>query len=440
MPQRFPITLLFMLIGGLTACAETTSALDRWREHFSSLQNTPPEIAHRLPTLNSPVRDEILDTATAGTLRTLLPVMDAFAMRPDDVLAFPPIHGPETPFPDHAPLNQVARLRMALIKLAWNDGQTDRALALAKQNLDLASAMLEAQQGIIPVIASVGTWQTALDGVYWLSRQPGLTPAQAALLQARLANDDSLAARALTRAFEGEYTFIQKVVIERLPVTNDPELLLSSIGSLGMAPPSAPPEGEPRLPVAEQPPLDATATLALSRARAHDYTQAFAAKPLRHPGQIWNEQHLPAHRRLAQELGAFLSYAVEDLLATPERIAAANAVLATVDNPVGKLYVLIATPHWNSVSETVYRRQAQSNALQVLLAWRRLGRAADIATLRDAGLLDSTPADPFSDGPLLIDPQHARVWSVGPDGVDQGGEGDGENLGRPDDLAWPSVL
>lgn len=411
------------------------NVLEQWRPLLDELQAiaTPAEPP-------SAIRNENLYTESLDALRATEPLINRLVLQPKDVLRLPPIHGPETPFPDHAPLAQVARLRMALIKLAWNEGEPDKALRLAMQNLDLARAMLETQEGIIPVIASVGVWQTALDGVYWLSRQTALTPEQAAALQARLAEDNRLAARALTRAFEGEYTFVQKVVVKRLPVTNDPELVLDSIGSLGMAPPSAPPEGEPRLPVGERPPLDSEATLALSQARTFDYTRALAAEPLRHPRHVWSGQHLPAQRRIADELGAFLAYAVEDLPPTPERIAAAADILASVENPAGKLYVFIATPHWDAVSETVFRRQTQGNALQVLLAWRRLGRAAGISALREAGLLAADPADPFADGALRVDPQRARVWSVGPDGVDQGGEGDGENLGRPDDLAWPAVF
>ncbi len=413
---------------------EANSVPEQWRPLFGELQEIP---APAEPP--SPIRNENLDTETLDALRTGAPLIDRFVLLTEDIFRLQPIHGPETPFPDHAPLAQIARLRMALIKLAWNDGDPDKALRLARQNLDLARAMLKAQEGIIPVIASVGVWQTALDGAYWLSRQPTLTPEQAAALQTRLAEDNHLAARALTRAFEGEYTFVQKVVVDRLPITNDPELVLDSIGSLGMAPPSAPPEGHPRLPVGERPPLDPEATLALSKARAFDYTEALTAEPLRHPRHIWSEQHHPAQRQLADELGAFLVYATADLPPTPEQIAAASDVLASVENPAGKLYVLIATPHWDAVSETVFRRQAQSNALQVLLAWRRLGRTADIATLLETGLLAAAPADPFGDGALRVDPERARVWSVGPDGVDQGGQGDGENLGRPDDLAWPAV-
>src|SRR5690606_41536866 len=66
--------------------------------------------------------------------------------------------------------------------------------------------------------------------------------------------------------------------------------------------------------------------------------------------------------QLAGELGAFLHYAVTDEPPTAESIAAAAEVLARVDNAAGKLYLLIATPYWNAVSETLYRRQAQSNA------------------------------------------------------------------------------
>jgi hypothetical protein len=57
-----------------------------------------------------------------------------------------------------------------------------------------------------------------------------------------------------------------------------------------------------------------------------------------------------------------------------------------------------------------------------------------------AGLLPSAPADPFSATHLYFDMEPARIWSVGQNGTNEGGFGDGENLGRPDDLSWPSTM
>lgn len=419
-----------------------TNALERWRTRFESLDAIDPALSHRLTDLGSPIGHETLDTDVTERLRELAPLIDTFTLRAGEVLLFPPIHGPETPFPDHAPLAQIARLRCALIKLAWLDGDAARARELARENLALARAVLTAQEGIIPVITASALWQTALDGVYWLARRPGLATADAAALQGLLATDHDLAARALARAFQGEYDFVQKVVIERLPQTHDPELILSAIGSLGMAPPVAPDPGELRLPITDRPPLDVAATLAGSVAEVRHYLDAFATRPSHHPRSVHPDLLAPARAQLAGELGAFLHYAVTEEPPTAESIAAAAEVLARVDNAAGKLYLLIATPYWNAVSETVYRRQAQSNALQGLLAWRQHGRPAGWEELTAAGLLAAAPDDPFDSGALRMDATEgaARIWSVGMDGADEGGAGDGENIGRPDDLAWPAGL
>ena len=450
-PSRIPVLFVGLLLSFPTdSPADTpelaridlpadTNALERWRPRFELLESIDPALSFRLTDLASPIGHEILDTDVAGRLRELAPLVNTFTLLPGEALRFPPIHGPETPFPDHAPIALISRLRCALIKLAWIDGDAARACELARENLTLARTVLTAQEGIIPAITASSVWQTALDGVYWLARRPGLAAADAAELQGLLAADHDLAARAVARAFQGEYTFVQKVVVERLPQTHDPELILSAIGSLGMAPPVAPDPGELRLPITDRPPLDVAATLAGSAAEVRYYLDALAARPSRHPRSVHFDLLAPARARLAGELGAFLRFAVTEEPPTPESIAAAAEVLARVDNAAGKLYLLIATPYWNAVSETLYRRQAQSNALQGLLAWRQHGRPAGWEELVASGLLAAAPDDPFDSGALRMDATEgvARIWSVGPDGTDEGGAGDGENIGRPADLAWP---
>ena len=47
--------------------------------------------------------------------------------------------------------------------------------------------------------------------------------------------------------------------------------------------------------------------------------------------------------------------------------------------------------------------------------------------LVEEGILPSVPMDMFADKPLRYDPERRLIWSVGPDEVDDGGEGDPEN-------------
>ena len=414
-----------------------TNALLRWRPLFSRLIPADVAVHEQLQTLASPLRDFSGGDhrAVRDWLGSLAPVLSEFALRENESLQLPPLIGPETPFPDHQPLWQLALVRTAALKKAWLNQRRDEALALALENLALSRALLCAQEGLVPLINACSVWQLSLDGVYWLARQPDLTPAQAARLQLALLRDDRLATESLARAFRGEFTFFTRVIVERLPRTHDVELLLSSIGSLGLAPAEAPAEGEPRLAIAARDPLDRDATLQAAADDVRGWLDAFTAA--RHPRGLSATHTGMLLKNHAREIPALLRYAVQDEPATAEQIAVVDAEIAAVKNPVGKVFLIITTSQWEPISGTVFRREAQRRALTALLAWRRLGRAASWKELITAGLLPAPPADPFSTAALCVDLRSPRLWSVAENGVDEGGAGDGENLGRPLDLTWP---
>jgi hypothetical protein len=337
--------------------------------------------------------------------------------------------------------------------MAWRDGRQNDAVRLAIENLMLSRTLLGVQEGLVPLLHSSGVWQLTLDGVYWLARQPDLNPHLATRLQRELFADAGLVAVALIRAFRGEFTFFTKVVVDRFPDTKDVELFLSSIGSLGLAPPHAPPEGEPRLAIPSRAPFDREATLQAAADDVGDWVLAFGGNlspgHLKHPAPppLFQSPRHPrglttthTHRRLeryAREIPELLRYSVQDTPATAGQIARVDAEVANVDNPVGKLFLIITTSQWEPISASLFRREAQRSALTALLAWRRLGRPAGWKDLVTAGLLAEAPPDPFSAGSLSMDLSPPRVWSVGENGINEGGGGDGDNMGRPPDLTWP---
>jgi len=417
------------------------NALTRWRPLFLGL--FPDDVALREHLLEFTYPLENVPSATSSALGAWLnsidPVLSALVVRENEALQLPAWNGPETPFPDHQPLRQLALVRTVALKAAWFHQRHDEALTLALESLALSRALLRAQEGLVPLINACAVWQLSLDGVYWLAHQPDLTSVQAARLQLALLRDERLAADALSRAFRGEFTFFTQVVIDRLPRTHDVEVLLSSIGSLGMAPAEAPAEGEPRLAVAVRDPFDREATLQAAADDVQGWVNAFTAGSL-HPRGL-SATHTGAHlERYAREIPALLRYATQDAPATAEQVAAVDAEIATIENPVGKLFLIITTSQWAPLSVSVFRREAQRSALTALLAWRRFGRSAPFNELVAGGLLPAAPADPFSAAPLLIDVKSPRIWSVGENGVDDGGAGDGENEGRPLDLTWPATM
>ncbi len=417
------------------------NALVRWQPLFPQLFPEDPATRDQLQVLSSPLENppDDADSALKVWLACVAPALTEFTLRENETLQLPALRGPETPFPDHQPLRQLATVRTAALKRAWRDQRHDDALALAVENLASARVLLSSQEGLIPLLNASGVWQLALDGVYWLARQPDLTPTQAARLQAALLRDERLAAEALQRAFRGEFTFFTRVVLDRLPLTDNVDLLLSSIGSLGMVPPTPPNEGEPRVGAVARPPLDREATLQAAADDVSGWLDAFIATG-RHPLGFGARQPGRSLGDYAREIPELLRYSTQDTLATAEQIARVDAEIAAVDNPVGKLFLVITTSHWEPLSVSVFRREAQRSALTALLAWRRLGRPAPFAKLVAEGVLSAPPADPFSAAPLLIDLVNGpRIWSVGENGEDDGGAGDGENVGRPLDLAWPAI-
>lgn len=416
------------------------NALTRWRPLWSRLVPENSHLVEQLQATASPVGDPaaVNDVALGAWLESIEPTLADLVIRDGEALQLTESHGPETPFPDHQPLRRLALVRLASLKVAWLDGRPDHAVQLALENLALARAMLVAQEGLVPLIQSTGIWQLALDGVYWLVQQDGLSASGSLRLKAALANDDKLASDALIRAFRGEFTFFTRLVIDRLPKTRDVDVLLSAINSFGLAPAVRPKEGELNLapPPSDREPLNREATLQAAADDISGWITAFGES--RHP-RGFTAQHTRARlQTYARELGALLRYATEDIPPTPDRIGEANTVIATVENPVGKLFLVIATSQWEPLSALVFRREAQRRAMLGLLAWRQFGRPATWADLVAAGLLAAPPQDPFGDEALRLDLSPPRIWSVGANGIDDGGNGDGQNLGTPDDYTWPA--
>ena len=415
--------------------APPTDALPRWREHLPALldaiRSTPDNLlAHESPHTPLPPPDPAL-------LELAAPLLPRLELAPGETLSPVRIHGPETPFPEHSQLRQLAGLRAVLARHALAVDEPSDALAQARQNLAHARVALRTQEGIIPLIHATGVWQAALDSVHSLARHPALGETEARALLAELQTDSDLAQTALTRAFRGEFEHVFKVVAERLPTaTDDPDLFLSGIASLGMAPPEPLPVGEPGLGLTDHSLFDLPATLAAAETDLAPYLAAFAAAP-RYPRGLYASHTAPALAAIRAELGRFYIYAIGELEPTLPNLVLARADLLAAQNPGGKLLLAFLTPAWDPLIVTTLRREAQRSALCVLLAWRIHGEPADLETLVAAGLLPAPPADPFSDAPLrLALGSDARVWSVFANGTDDGGHLEDANFGLPQDLVW----
>ena len=410
--------------------------LPRWRASFEDLTRTlsPLEQTESLSAFES--ADSPLPAISAEALNPALALLERFRLAPGDTLILPPINGPETPFPDHQPLRMVASLRTVQARRAIAAGDLPQALTLVRQNLVQARATLNAQEGLLPLIHATSVWQCALDGAHALARDSRLSEADARSLLAELQADAHLVSAAISRAFIGEYLHVYRVIVDRMPRTDDPELLLSSVGSLGMAEPEALAPGEIGLGLTDHTLLDRDATLAAYEADISPYLAALAASP-RLPRGLQDRHTRPVLAAYTEQLGAFYAYAGGEEPSTFELMVRARAAMESTPNPIGKLLAIYLTPPWETLMASAFRREAQRAAVCGLLAWRIHGRPASWKKLVASGVLDAPPADPFTGGALLFELNNApRVWSVYVDGENDGGQAVEGNNGQPEDLVW----
>ncbi len=412
-----------------------SDALPRWRDHFeafaAALVGTDANLI-ALEAADTPLPADF----DATQLAPAVALLDRLTLATGETLILPTIHGPESPFPDHHSLRQIASVRTVRARLALAEGDFPTALALVRANLEQARATLRSQAGIIPLIHAVSVWQSALDGVHALARHPGLPASEARALLAELQSDATLAQVALDRTLRGEYAHVYRVIVERMPLTDDPDLALSAVASLGMAEPEALEPGELGLGLTQHTLLDPAATLAAYEADLAPYLAALM-QDARLPRGLFARTTAVTLGGYHRELGAFHDYAGGEGEFTLDLIVRARAAMESTANPIGKLLAIYLTPPWEVILSTGLRREAQRSALCGLLAWRIHGRPAAWSEIVAAGHLSSPPDDPFSDGALLYDlGENARVWSVYLDGVDNGGELVEGNTGQPADLVW----
>ncbi len=437
---RLALVLIALSLGRLAGDETGPVAADvlpRWREHFPALVEQLAGLDLPIVGLESPdVPLPILPPETAARLAAL---SDRFLIAPGEILVFDPIEGPETPFPDHQPLRLLAALRTFLARQALAKGDVPAALGFVRCNLAQARLSLRAQEGLIPLIHSTGVWQSALDGVHALALFPQLSPPEASRLLAGLEADAGLAQFAAARALRGEYTHVYKVVVERMPQTDDPDLFLSSVASLGMVPPEPLEPGELGLGLTSHIILDVPATLAAYEADLVPWLEHLA-RSSRLPRGLQSRTTAPTLAAYRAELGAFLAYASGELPPTFADTALARAALEAAVNPGGKLLALFLSPPRETMIAAALRREAQRSALCGLLAWRVHGGATPWEVLVARGLLPAPPADPFSNGALCYQlALQPRIWSVFLNGSDDGGVLVDSNSGLPADLVWPGL-
>jgi hypothetical protein len=137
-------------------------------------------------------------------------------------------------------------------------------------------------------------------------------------------------------------------------------------------------------------------------------------------GRIVRSAERPWRKREAATDGG-LPMKLDDLKANPPG-----------ENAVGKLLAGMLTSALDAALNRSFRCSAGRAATRALVALRlyemRHGRLPEsLGALVDEGIVETVPVDPFSGEPLRYSRERRVVWSVGPDGEDDGGWlGEGE--------------
>lgn len=118
-------------------------------------------------------------------------------------------------------------------------------------------------------------------------------------------------------------------------------------------------------------------------------------------------------------------YGCEAVYPSQEELESLRDRLRSVPNPIG--WLRWADGHGISLRHFSFRSRAQLLLLRVVLAlcvYRlQYGKLpAELSTLVAEGLLREIPIDPFDGQPVRYSRRRQIVWSVGEDGVDDGGE------------------
>ena len=145
--------------------------------------------------------------------------------------------------------------------------------------------------------------------------------------------------------------------------------------------------------------------------------------------------------RLKEEIKPLMDLVKNEPLPLSKRAAdRAQATYVKIENPIGRLFAASLLMHVASdakVFQCRTEREADRALLGLLIFERKKGvLPANLSDLVEANILASVPLDPFDNASLRYSRERRIVWSVGEDGVDDGGEGADQLRWWTGDAVW----
>ena len=195
---------------------------------------------------------------------------------------------------------------------------------------------------------------------------------------------------------------------------------------------------DPSLIVKHSKPLDTIAVIE-NDARHYRIYRTNSFSPWTNHSGVVEEERDAAREKFLKDVQPLMDLVKDEPL--PLSHQAAQRALSTyvkIENPVGRIWAI------NNLAESDVRlfryragREATRTILALLIFERQKGiLPAKLSDLVDAKILDSIPNDPFASAPISYSRERGIVWSVGEDGVNDGGNGDDEVLWAGNDAVW----
>ena len=351
---------------------------------------------------------------------------------------FPEVEGPETPLPRLAGLRELARMELLRAKMLASWGDFDAAGDEIAGVVRFGELTNDGEGVLIAYLVGEAIQSVGLRGAQWLARQPEAPQAPIErLLQSIAPSPRSADALARTLRVEACGFFVKGIGDL---ASGDPVQKLAALAG-------------------EQDPAESDALAALFKDRQDlldagkttEQGSGYFARMIKNTKLSWHDQDRTIRadmeeqaRRLRAEFEAIPGFGGGEgfsQISDAER-ARIRAALAKVENPIGGMLLAMLMPAMDRIAELSFQARTEREAVRALLAIRifelRQGRLpASLDEVVKEKILPGAPADFYSGQPLHYSAEKRLLWSVGPDEVDDGGQGAPYPDRKGPDYVWP---
>ena len=380
------------------------------------------------------------DRQASSVVERWVDALRVFRVGPDETVQLPSPNGPEGAV-ELSPLRTLGRLSAAESLLLWHSGQRDEAVAGMVELLHTTGATLRNNGGLFGYLTSVAVHRDALENICRIARQSDFREADALRLGEALASRRMTTPEGLKVALRSEFRTVFAPVVSRFPESADLDDMLIAVSTLGQVV-SRSRTDRRVFGVLDEVLFNRSETLELYGRPLAEFLRSLGSSWER---GAWSGRFDPLVVKWSAEFGQvrdeLLGYDGGDM--PTATVAHVRFTLGRIENPMGKLFVMVFAAPIEGVSRTAYVAETQARAARILVALRArllFSQEAPHSLLELDGVCslnaEADLCDPLGTGTFGYDRDRLLIWSVGRDGIDDGGIGDGRNEGNSPDLVW----